>query len=228
MFGRFARFAAPKASRGFSTVAAATVTKNAGKLVIAAGAAGVTAYALYANRERMMETVEEKFSVQAAAVPFYGVPGTKNERTFIAIKPDGVHRFLIGEIISRFEKKGYKLVGLKVVHPTEDFAKKHYADLAGRPFFPALVQYFSSGPVVAMVWEGRNAITNGRKLVGATNPDDAAPGSIRGDLALQTGRNIIHGSDGPQSAKDEISLWFTEKEIVPWDTVQDKWIHEQK
>lgn len=203
------------------------VKKNGGKLVIAAGAAaGLAAFALY-NRERIMEHVDQKFSVHAAAVPFYGAPGTKNERTFIAIKPDGVHRFLIGEIISRFERKGYKLVGLKVVHPTEDFAKKHYADLAGRPFFPALVQYFSSGPVVAMVWEGRNAIVNGRKLVGATNPDDAAPGSIRGDLALQTGRNIIHGSDSPQAAKDEISLWFSEKEIVPWDTVQDKWIHEK-
>eukprot|EP01116_Phalansterium_solitarium_P012165 TRINITY_DN28209_c1_g1_i1.p1 TRINITY_DN28209_c1_g1~~TRINITY_DN28209_c1_g1_i1.p1 ORF type:complete len:241 (+),score=103.45 TRINITY_DN28209_c1_g1_i1:38-724(+) len=209
-------------SRGLATVPVAHAGRS-NKLMAALAASGV-AVGLY-NFDNI---VENNFSAAAAsAVPFYGVPGTKNERTFIAIKPDGVHRYLIGEVVSRFEKKGLKLVAIKVIHPTKEFAEKHYADLSARPFFPGLVNYFSSGPVIAMVWEGHNAIKNGRKLVGATNPDDALPGSIRGDFALQTGRNIIHGSDGPDSAKDEISLWFTEKEVVGWDTVIDKWVNEK-
>lgn len=104
------------------------------------------------------------------------------------IQPDGVQRQIVGEIIKRFEQKGYKLVALKLVHPSEDFAKEHYSDLSTKPFFPGLVKYFSSGPVVAMVWEGRNVIKGGRKLVGATNPDQSEPGSIRGDLAVDVGR----------------------------------------
>jgi nucleoside-diphosphate kinase len=114
----------------------------------------------------------------ADSVPFYGAPGTKFERTFIAIKPDGVHRALVGEVIKRFEAKGYKLVGMKLVHPTEAFAAKHYSDLSTKPFFGSLVKYFSSGPVIAMVWEGRNVIAGGRKLVGATNPDEAVRAKI--------------------------------------------------
>lgn len=131
----------------------------------------------------------------APAVPFTGVPGTPHERTFIALKPDAVQRGLIGQIIQRFESKGYKLVGLKLLHPTKEMAQAHYADLAGRPFFPGLVDFFSSGPIVAMVWEGTDAIKGGRRMLGATNPADSAPGSIRGDFCIVTGRNIIHGSD---------------------------------
>ncbi|CAN6868077.1 unnamed protein product [Brassica oleracea] len=130
------------------------------------------------------------------------------ERTFIAIKPDGVQRGLISEIISRFERKGFKLVGIKVVVPSKDFAQKHYHDLKERPFFNGLCDFLSSGPVIAMVWEGEGVIRYGRKLIGATDPQKSEPGTIRGDLAVVVGRNIIHGSDGPETAKDEINLWF--------------------
>jgi len=160
-------------------------------------------------------------------VPFTGTPGTKNERTFIAVKPDGVNRAIIGEIIKRFEDKGYKLVGIKMVHPTEDMAKEHYDDLKNKPFFGGLVKFFSSGPIVAMVWEGRGVIAGGRRLLGATNPDDSTPGSIRGDLCVNVGRNIIHGSDGPESAKDEITLWFKEDEVVDWVPTIDQWVNEK-
>ncbi|KAG5593401.1 hypothetical protein H5410_043915 [Solanum commersonii] len=119
-------------------------------------------------------------------------------RTFIAIKPDGVQRGLISEIVSRFERKGFKLVAIKVVIPSKEFAKKHYHDLSERPFFNGLCDFLSSGPVLAMVWEGEGVIRYGRKLIGATDPQKSEPGTIRGDLAVVVGRNIIHGSDGPR------------------------------
>jgi len=162
-----------------------------------------------------------------AEIPHVGIPGTRHERTFIAIKPDGVERNLIGEIISRFEKRGYKLVAIKMITPTQQFAEKHYDDLKGRPFFPGLVKYFSSGPVVAMVWEGSDVITQGRKLIGATNPLQAEPGSLRGDLCISVGRNIIHGSDSPGAANHEISLWFSPSEVSNYDTSNAKWIYEK-
>jgi len=164
-------------------------------------------------------------SYSAEHIPHYGVPGTNHERTFIAVKPDGVQRGLVGEVIKRFEDKGYKLVALKLVWPSKEFAAEHYADLATKPFFNGLVEYFSSGPVVAMVWEGRNSILGGRKLVGATNPDDSAPGSIRGDLCVNVGRNIIHGSDGPDAARDEITLWFTPEEVQNYEASQYQWVY---
>jgi len=160
-----------------------------------------------------------------SAVPLEGVPGTAQERSFIAIKPDGVQRGIVGEIISRFETKGYKLVAIKFVYPTEAFAKEHYADLAQKPFFPSLVTYFSSGPVVAMVWEGKNIILGGRKLIGETNPEKAEPGSIRGDLCIETGRNIIHGSDSPAAAAHEIKLWFKDNEVMNFNRVLDLQIY---
>ncbi|KAG6523441.1 nucleoside diphosphate kinase 3-like [Zingiber officinale] len=147
------------------------------------------------------------------------------ERTFIAIKPDGVQRGLIAEIISRFERKGFKLVAIKVVIPTKDFAQKHYHDLKERPFFNGLCDFLSSGPVVAMVWEGEGVIKYGRKLIGATDPQKSEPGTIRGDLAVVVGRNIIHGSDGPETAKDEIELWFTPSELVSYTSNAEKWIY---
>jgi len=113
-----------------------------------------------------------------------------------------------------------------VVQPSKDFAEKHYQDLSKRPFFPGLVKYFSSGPVVAMVWEGPDVIKGGRKLVGATDPKAAEPGSLRGDLAVQVGRNIIHGSDSPDSAQHEISLWFKPEEVVGWDSALSSWVIE--
>jgi len=184
------------------------------------------------NSSNIMETEVpvkcRKFPVALAEekIPSFGIPGTVHERTFIAIKPDGVHRNLVGKVIKMFESKGLKLVGIKLVHPTKDFAEKHYADLSKRPFFPGLVKYFSSGPVVAMVWEGPNAIKTGRKLVGATDPKDSEPGSFRGTYALQVGRNLIHGSDSPDAAQHEISLWFKAEEVVAWNSALSAWINE--
>ncbi|XP_060178502.1 nucleoside diphosphate kinase 3-like [Lycium barbarum] len=147
------------------------------------------------------------------------------ERTFIAIKPDGVQRGLISEILSRFERKGFKLVAIKIVVPSKDFAGKHYHDLKERPFFNGLCDFLSSGPVVAMVWEGEGVIKYGRKLIGATDPQKSEPGTIRGDLAVVVGRNIIHGSDGPETAKDEIKLWFKPEELVRYTSNDEKWIY---
>ena len=134
------------------------------------------------------------------------------ERTFIAIKPDGVQRGLISEIIGRFERKGFKLVGLKQLIPSKELAQKHYGVHKDRPFFGDLVEFISSGPVIAMVWEGEGVILNARKLIGATKPLEAEPGTIRGDLAIDIGRNIIHGSDGSETAAFEINLWFEDSE----------------
>ncbi|XP_034232940.1 nucleoside diphosphate kinase [Thrips palmi] len=152
--------------------------------------------------------------------------GDVTERTFIMVKPDGVQRGLVGKIIKRFEQKGFKLVGLKFVWPTEELLKKHYADLAARPFFPGLCKYMSSGPVVPMVWEGLNVVKTGRQILGATDPKDSAPGTIRGDLCIQVGRNILHGSDSVESAKKEIDLWFQPKEVVDWKPAATSWIYE--
>ncbi|XP_050423804.1 nucleoside diphosphate kinase-like [Adelges cooleyi] len=153
-----------------------------------------------------------------------GDPNT--ERTFIMIKPDGVQRGLVGKIIKRFETKGFKLVAMKFTWPSEQLLKDHYADLSSKGFFPGLIKYMSSGPVVAMVWEGLDAVKTGRFLLGATNPKDSNPGTIRGDLCIQVGRNIIHGSDAVESAQKEIGLWFTEKEVVPWTRTVDSWVYE--
>ena len=139
-----------------------------------------------------------------------------NERTFIAIKPDGVQRGLISSIIGRFERRGYKLVGLKMCQPGKAHLEEHYSDLSARPFFNGLVNYMNSGPVVAMCWEGKNAVKQGRVMLGATNPADSAPGTIRGDYCLQVGRNIIHGSDSIESANKEVSHWFKPNELFNW------------
>ena len=145
------------------------------------------------------------------------------ERTFIAIKPDGVQRGLISEIIGRFERKGFKLVGLKQLIPSKELAQQHYGVHKDRPFFGDLVEFISSGPVIAMVWEGEGVILNARKLIGATKPLEAEPGTIRGDLAIDIGRNIIHGSDGSETAAFEINLWFEDSEINEWKTSDYKW-----
>ena len=155
-----------------------------------------------------------------------GKPGTTEERTFIAVKPDGVQRGLVGEIIKRFENKGYTMVGLKLLQPTKEQAEQHYIDLAGKPFYSGLTDYFSSGPIVGMVWQGSNVIKGGRNLLGATNPLDSAPGTIRGDFAVQVGRNIAHGSDGPEGAQREIAFWFNQDEIVEWKPAVTDWVYE--
>nr|ASL05018.1 nucleoside diphosphate kinase [Nilaparvata lugens] len=148
------------------------------------------------------------------------------ERTFLMVKPDGVQRGLVGKIIKRFESKGFKLVGLKFMWADETLLQNHYADLKGRPFFPGLIKYMGSGPVVPMVWEGLNVVKTGRVMLGATDPKDSSPGTIRGDLCVQVGRNIIHGSDSVESANKEIDLWFTKQELVSWKPNSSAWIYE--
>ena len=145
------------------------------------------------------------------------------EKTFIAIKPDGVQRGFISEIIGRFERKGFKLVALKQLIPSKELAQKHYGVHKERPFFNDLVDLISSGPVVAMVWEGEGVISSARKMIGATKPLEAEPGTIRGDLAINIGRNIIHGSDGPETASFEINLWFNNEEICDWNPSDSIW-----
>jgi nucleoside-diphosphate kinase len=162
-----------------------------------------------------------------AKVPIGGIVGTKNERSFIAVKPDGVQRALVGEIISRFERRGYKLVALKLTWPTKEKAEGHYDDLKARPFFPALVKFFSSGPIVAMVWEGLGVIAGGRKLLGETDPKASAPGTIRGDYAVDVGRNICHGSDGPSGAAREIAFWFSPDEVANYCATIAPWVYEK-
>jgi nucleoside-diphosphate kinase len=158
--------------------------------------------------------------------PIGGIAGTDKERTFIAVKPDGVQRGLVGEIIAKFEKKGYTLVGLKLLHPTEEMAAKHYEDLKDKPFFAGLVKYFSSGPIVGMVWQGKDVVKQGRVLLGATNPRVSAPGTIRGDYAIDVGRNVCHGSDATDSAAREIAFWFKSEEVADWSRPDHRWIYE--
>jgi len=147
------------------------------------------------------------------------------ERTFIMIKPDGVQRGLVGDIIKRFEQKGFKLVAMKFMQASEEHLRKHYADLSERPFFPGLVKYMASGPVVPMVWEGLNVVKTGRVMLGETNPKDSKPGTIRGDFAIQVGRNICHGSDAVESAEKEIKLWFSEEELTSWKPAAIDWVY---
>mmetsp|Transcript_34155 Transcript_34155/g.47685 ORF Transcript_34155/g.47685 Transcript_34155/m.47685 type:complete len:157 (-) Transcript_34155:71-541(-) len=149
------------------------------------------------------------------------------ERTYIMIKPDGVQRNLVGKIIQRFEEKGFKLVAMKLTQPGEEHLKEHYADLAKKPFFPGLISYMNSGPVVGMVWEGDNVVLTGRKMLGETKPFDSCPGSIRGDFCVDVGRNIIHGSDSVESANKEIALWFKDAELANYQSCAQSWIYEK-
>lgn len=148
------------------------------------------------------------------------------ERTFLAVKPDGVQRGLVGEVIHRFEAKGFTLVGLKFLQVSRELAEQHYAEHKEKPFFSGLVDFITSGPVVAMVWEGKGIIAAARKIIGATNPLNAEPGTIRGDYGVDIGRNIIHGSDAPETAQREISLWFKAEELAAWQPTLTSWIYE--
>ena len=147
------------------------------------------------------------------------------EKTLVLAKPDAVQRGLLGEIISRFEKRGLKMVAAKFCQVTRDFAEKHYAIHKGKPFYEGLVKYITSAPVLAMIWEGENAVEAVRQTVGATNPLEAAPGTIRHDLAILTSRNLIHASDSAENARSEIALWFEESEIHEWELEDDQWIY---
>lgn len=147
------------------------------------------------------------------------------EKTFIMVKPDGVQRNVVGEIVQRFEQKGFKLVGAKLMQISNDLAENHYGEHKERPFFGELVDFITSGPVFAMVWEGEEVISTARTMIGATNPAEANPGSIRGDFGVTVGKNIIHGSDSPESAEREINLFFDEDEIVSYDKQDHTWIY---
>lgn len=150
----------------------------------------------------------------------------QNERTFVMIKPDGVQRGFVGEIINRFEKKGLKIVAMKLVSVSKELAEKHYGVHKGKPFFKPTVDYIISSPVVAMVLEGNNVINIVRNMMGKTNPQEASPGTIRGDYAQFIGRNIIHGSDGPETAEFEINLWFKPEEIAKYKKIDEQWLSE--
>ena len=141
------------------------------------------------------------------------------------VKPDGVQRGLIGEIIGRFEKKGLKLVGLKSVVPSKETAESHYAVHSERPFYPGLIQFVTSGPVVCMAWNGKDAIAVARTLIGATNGREAAPGTIRGDFGMDMGFNMIHGSDAAETAEFELGLWFPEG-LMDWEQTITSWVYE--
>lgn len=147
------------------------------------------------------------------------------ERTYIMIKPDGVQRGLVGKIIARFEQKGFKLVALKMMQPSQEHLETHYADLKSKKFFPGLIKYMASGPVVCMAWEGEGAVKTGRIMLGETMPAKSLPGTIRGDMCINVGRNICHGSDAVESAEHEIKLWFPEGTCA-WASHSASWLYE--
>lgn len=148
------------------------------------------------------------------------------ERTFVMVKPDGVQRGLTGEIIRRFERRGYKLVGLKMLLIPVELAETHYGEHREKAFFRGLVDFITSGPVAAMVWEGKNIVAAARDMLGATDPQKALPGTIRGTYGIDIGRNVVHGSDSIESAVREIGIFFKEEEIVPYELTLDEWIYE--
>merc|ERR1712008_224692 len=193
---------------------ASAVNVNLSTTLLTSAAAGAAAI-LYCSEK----------SAQCDALPVHGIPGTNQERTFLAVKPDGVQRGLIGDIIARFEKRGYKLVGLKMVWPTLKMAEDHYADLSKKPFYGGLCNFFSSGPIVCMCWEGKDAIRQGRQMLGETQPLASKPGSIRGDFSIDLGRNICHGSDSPDAAAHELNMWFPEG-VNDWKKAVDTSVYE--
>lgn len=148
------------------------------------------------------------------------------EKTFVMVKPDGVERGLIGEVISRLERRGLKLSAAKFMWVSQGLAEKHYAVHKGKPFYDGLIKYITSAPVLAMVWEGPNAVAAVRQTMGSTRPTEAAPGSLRHDFALMVGRNLTHASDSVENGEAEVALWFDTDELVAWEREVDRWIFE--
>ncbi|MBV8300824.1 MAG: nucleoside-diphosphate kinase [Candidatus Dormibacteraeota bacterium] len=146
------------------------------------------------------------------------------ERTLVLVKPDGVQRALVGEVVGRFEQRGLHLVGLKLLRMNRELAERHYAEHAGKAFFESLVTFITAAPVVAMVWEGPSAVALVRTMMGATDPANAAPGTIRGETAVSIGANVVHGSDGAERAEQEIALFFQPGELVDWESAQERWL----
>jgi nucleoside-diphosphate kinase len=147
------------------------------------------------------------------------------ERTLVLVKPDGVQRRLVAEVIGRFERRGLHLVALKLLLIDRALAQRHYAEHTGKPFFAGLVEFITSAPVVAMVWEGDDAVAQVRSMMGATNPSAAAPGSIRGDLAVSIGNNVVHGSDSPSRGAEEVALFFQPAELIEWHGADARWVN---
>ena len=148
------------------------------------------------------------------------------EIEFVMIKPDGVQRGLVGEVVSKFEKAGLKIIAIKIFVVTREQAERHYAIHEGKSFYDGLIKFITSGPVVAMIIEGKNAIKHTRRIVGSTNPIDATPGSIRGDFALDIGRNIVHAADSIENAQKEYKIYFEEKELIKYDRIDEYWLYE--
>jgi len=148
------------------------------------------------------------------------------ERSLVLVKPDGVQRGLIGEVVSRLERRGLRLIGAKFLLPDRRLAEEHYAEHLGKKFYAGLIDYLTSSPVMAMVWEGPQAVAAIRQTMGSTRPTEAAPGSVRHDFAIEIGRNLTHASDSPQKGEQEAALWFTATELVSWSRVVDSWIFE--
>ena len=149
------------------------------------------------------------------------------ERTLVLVKPDGVQRGLIGEVIARFERRGLRLVGAKFIQVSMSLAETHYAEHKGKPFYDGLISYITSAPVMAMVWEGPNAVAAVRQTMGATRPTEAAPGSLRHDYALEVGRNLTHASDTVENGEKEVALWFKKDDLVDWKREVDRWVFEK-
>eukprot|EP01135_Chromosphaera_perkinsii_P005537 Nk52_evm86s352 gene=Nk52_evmTU86s352 len=217
VFTKVMRFI-PSGARAFSAAARPSASAEQGVFARYAmiGAAAITGAAgAYAANNAMFN------EVHAARGSIAGVEGTDSERTFMMVKPDGVNRGLIADIMGRMERRGYKLVGLKMLKADRKLAEAHYDDLKARPFFRNMVDFVTSGPVVAMVWEGKKVIKTARMVIGATDPLASAPGTIRGDLCVSIGRNAIHGSDCFATAEDEISLWFKPHEVLDYKRVHE-------
>ena len=149
------------------------------------------------------------------------------ERSLVLVKPDGVQRVLVGEVISRLERRGLRLVGAKFMQVSRELAETHYAIHKGKPFYDGLIEYIISAPVMAMVWEGPNAVPAIRQTMGATRPTEAAPGSLRHDFALEVGRNLTHASDTVENGEKEVALWFKKEELVDWKREVDRWVFEK-
>jgi nucleoside-diphosphate kinase len=150
------------------------------------------------------------------------------ERTLVLVKPDGVQRGLVGEVIARLERRGLRLVAAKLIKVSRELAETHYAIHKGKPFYDGLIAYITSAPVMAMAWEGPSAVAAIRQTMGATRPTEAAPGSIRHDFALEVGRNLTHASDSVENGEKEIALWFKPAELVDWNRDSDRWIFENR
>ena len=149
------------------------------------------------------------------------------ERSLVLVKPDGVQRGLIGEVVSRLERRGLKLVAAKFITVSQDLAQRHYAEHEGKPFYNGLIEYITSSPVMAMAWEGPDAVAAIRQTMGSTKPTEAAPGSLRHDFGLQIGRNLTHASDKPETGEREVKLWFKDDELVNWGREIDRWVFEE-